>query len=168
MDQKQITEALRHNAATFRSLLAGTDKPLHAFRYAPGKWNLLEIVCHLYDEEREDFRARVKHILENHDKPMPPIDPVAWVKDRDYASQNFDERLSLFLEERNQSVAWLHGLQNPPWDNAYIHPKAGPMTARFILANWLAHDYLHFRQITRNLYEFLKAGAGNVDYAGNW
>lgn len=28
---------------------------------APEKWCLLEIVFHLYDEEREEFRARVNY-----------------------------------------------------------------------------------------------------------
>ena len=30
-----------------------------------------------------------------------------------------------------------------------MHPKAGPLSARLLLANWLAHDQLHVRQMLR-------------------
>jgi len=43
------------------------------------------------------------------------------------------------------------------------------MSAKFILANWLAHDYLHIRQITRLKYDYLQDIPNeNLSYAGNW
>ena len=47
--------------------------------------------------------------------------------------------------------------------------KMGPLSARFFLENWLAHDFLHMRQINRRKYEYLRAHVGNaLDYAGDW
>ena len=77
--------------------------------------------------------------------------------------------LERFLNEREESIQWLETLTNPPWDNAHLHPKLGPMSASLFLNNWLAHDYLHIRQITKLKYDRLKAISGeNLDYAGNW
>jgi len=169
MNTQFIYKELARNQLVFSDLLSGVVKEQFHWKSAPDKWCLLEIVCHLYDEEREDFRARLKHVLETPDEPLPSIDPVAWVKDRKYLQQDYEDRLKSFLEERTQSVAWLKSLDNPAWYNAYRHPKFGAMTGKMFLANWLAHDYLHIRQITRLKFEYLKQiSVETLGYAGTW
>lgn len=169
MDHSFIINTLETNKAQFNSLLQNLSKEELLWRAAPEKWCLLEIICHLYDEEREDFRTRVKHTLENPDLPLPSIDPASWVKERHYLEQNFDGKLHSFLEEREQSVRWLKSLTNPQWKNTHLHPKFGPMSAEFFLANWLAHDYLHMRQIIAIKFQYLKfTSSVNLAYAGDW
>jgi hypothetical protein len=83
--------------------------------------------------------------------------------------QNYEAKIADFLKERSETISWLESQSNPRWTNAYIHPKVGPVSAEFLLANWLAHDYLHFRQITRTKYLYLKEKSGvSLDYAGEW
>lgn len=168
-DPEAITAALERNRAVFSHLSSDRHPDATRWRPAPGKWNLLEIVCHLYDEEREDFRARVRYALESPGTPLASIDPAGWVKSRDYAAQDFAEKLAAFLRERDASIAWLRSLRSPRWDAAFEHPQLGRVTAGFFLANWLAHDYLHLRQITRLEYQRLQQEAGeNLRYAGEW
>src|SRR5688572_3401181 len=107
MNTEYVFNQLENNIAIFTSLFSGISAEQVLWRPSADKWNLLEIVCHLYDEEREDFRARLKHVLDKNQEPLPPIDPVAWVIDRDYASRNFNEMVNSFIEERRKSVAWL-------------------------------------------------------------
>ncbi len=168
METNYIIDALERHAGAFEAAFRNAPVAERTFRTAPGKWNLHEIICHLHDEEREDFRTRVKHILDGRQDPMPPIDPPGWVKERDYEGQPYDDVLDRFIAERRQSVAWLRGLQAPAWDHTYRHPKFGEWTADFLLANWLAHDYLHLRQISRVKYLYLKSLSGGLDYAGDW
>jgi len=169
MDYQKIFEELSRNRQVFNELLHGVSKEQFHWKSQPGKWCLLEIVCHLYDEEREDFRARLKHVLESPGAQLPSIDPVGWVTERKYLQQDYEDRLKKFLEERTQSVAWLQSLSNPPWYNAYRHPKFGAMTGKMFLTNWLAHDYLHIRQITRSKFEYLQqVSAETLSYAGKW
>jgi hypothetical protein len=164
-----VVEGLARNQGVFRELLSATAPGQILWRPAPEKWNLLEITCHLGDEERLDFRARVRHVLETPQEPMPPIDPLAWVKDKKYGEQDFDERVQDFLDERSRSLHWLESLQQPRWEQTYLHPKMGPVSAAFLMANWLAHDYLHIRQITRLRYQYLAFLSGEkLDYAGTW
>ncbi|MEC3905938.1 DinB family protein [Tamlana sp. 2201CG12-4] len=164
-----IIDQLEHNIKTFESLLSNKTEENYLWRSHPEKWCLLEIVCHLLDEEQEDFRARVKHTLETPSKDLIPIDPVGWVKARHYLSKSYHTTLLKFLDERRLSVAWLNSLKNANWDNALVHPKLGTLSARLFLENWLAHDYLHIRQIIRYQYNYLKEkGTTNLQYAGNW
>jgi len=169
INHSDIIEKLSLNAATFQSLFTGLFEEEYLWKPVPEKWCLLEVICHLYDEEREDFRGRLKQVLETPELPLPKIDPVGWVNERKYLEQNFSDMLSKFLGERKHSVEWLHSLKSPKWKNAYKHPKFGPLTAEMFLANWLAHDYLHFRQITFLKYHYLKTHFDtDLNYAGNW
>ena len=169
MDDQFIIKELLGNRQVFNDLLSGLHHEQTTWRSAPEKWCLLEIICHLVDEEKEDFRARLKHVLETPGEPLPSIDPVGWVKERKYMEQDYREKLRSFLDERSKSVAWLESLANPKWDHAYMHPKFGAMTAAMFLANWLAHDYLHFRQIIRLKFDYLKySAAETLTYAGTW
>jgi len=149
--------------------LTGLTEEEYLWKTSPDKWCLLEIICHLYDEEREDFRARLKHVLNTPAEPLPPINPVGWVKERNYIDNNFTETFDKFLEERHKSVLWLESLNNPNWDNTYIHPKFGEMTAKMFLSNWLTHDYLHIRQIVKLKFDCLKKLSDEkLNYAGDW
>jgi len=101
--------------------------------------------------------------------PECAIDPAGWVTSRKYAEKNYESVLDSFLAERSESVKWLKSLREPKWTNVYQHPALGNMSAELFLNNWLAHDYLHFRQITRIKYEYLKQQAAtSLDYAGSW
>lgn len=166
---EELVDGLAQNAVVFEGLfqLTSQDQPL--WRPRPDKWSLLEVVCHLVDEEKEDFRARVRHCLENPDQQPPPIDPQSWVKERDYQSRNFEEQVALFLHERQVSIDWLKSLDKPEWELGYKHVEAGFMSAEMFLANWLAHDYLHFRQVQGLRFGYLSQKSKHpLFYAGNW
>lgn len=168
-DANAIVDGLERNRGVFERLLAGRTPAEQVWRPAPAKWSRLEIVCHLRDEEREDFHARVRHALAADPAPPAPIDPPGWVASRDYAAQDYATVLAEFLSERDASVRWLRGLESPNWDSALQHLQLGPMTARLFLANWLAHDALHLRQIVRYDFESLQRQSGeDLGYAGTW
>ncbi len=169
MDRTYCITQLERHRNVFKQVFNGLTSEDIRWKPAPEKWSLLEVLCHLHDEEREDFRSRLKHILETPDDPMPKIDPVAWVTERRYMQQDFDTMLHKFLDERDRSIAWLRGLKDPKWSNAYQHPKVGPVSCDLILVNWVAHDLLHFRQITRIRYDKLSTITSEpLDYAGTW
>jgi hypothetical protein len=166
---EHITNELLRNINVFKGLLEDISPEVYQWKQDPSKWCLLEIVCHLHDEEREDFRARVRYILESPDLPLTSINPTGWVTERNYMGQDYKNVLDNFLNERNKSVQWLRSLENPAWGNIYEHPILGELTAKMILVNWLAHDYLHIRQIIKLKYDYLrKTSAEDLSYAGNW
>lgn len=168
MQPDQIIRELERNKEVFKSLLQNTPPELYNWRPKPDKWSILEILCHLHDEEIEDFRSRTNHVLTTPDVKMNTFDPRTWVTERNYAGQDFEQKLQALLAERQKSIHWLENLDKPKWDNVYVTSR-GPRTADFYLANWLAHDFIHIRQINRNRYEYLEQIGGQLlDYAGNW
>lgn len=169
MDQDFCISQLARHRDIFKQFFTGLTDADIRWKPAQGKWCLLEVLCHLHDEEREDFRARLRSTLEDPSAPWPKIDPVAWVDERRYMEQDFGTMLEKFLTERDRSVEWLRGLKAPKWTNAYMHPKVGPVSADLLLVNWVAHDLLHFRQITRLRYDLLSTTTSEpLDYAGTW
>lgn len=162
-------EQLSETGDVIRCLYRNLNATDYLWRPAPEKWNLLEIICHLYDEEREDFRHRLRSVLDDPERPFDPIDPANWVHSRRYSDRELNEVLPAFLEERKASLTWLKGLDQAPWDNTHLHPRIGPMSAKYILANWVAHDLLHIRQVIKLKYDLLRSGSGeSLAYAGDW
>lgn len=84
MDAAALVARLAAGRDAIPALLAGVDGGQARWRPAPEQWSLLEIACHLLDEERDDFRARVDLTLHRPDEPWPGIDPPGWVTARRY------------------------------------------------------------------------------------
>ncbi|MEM7476268.1 MAG: DinB family protein [Planctomycetota bacterium] len=147
------------------------DLPSATWLYKPDSetWSILEIVCHLRDEEVEDFRYRVRSTLEDPSKPWPPIDPPQAAIDRKYQEDDPQAAIESFMKERAESLRWLKTLENPEWTICHEHSKVGPVPASRLLGSWAAHDLLHLRQITKRLFECTQIAAEHsLDYAGEW
>ncbi|MEO9510793.1 MAG: DinB family protein [Flavobacteriaceae bacterium] len=169
MGVEEVINELDRNGKVFVLLLNGLSLDVVTWKSKPEDWCILEIVCHLVDEEKEDFRARVKLSLETPNGPLVPIAPEDWPRERNYLGQDFKESLERWERERLKSIAWLKALPKVNWENAINHPKFGRISARSFLCNWLAHDYHHIRQINNLKYSYFKVKSGDsLSYAGNW
>lgn len=168
MDGNWIAHRLEHSGQAIVALVSHLETETARRRPAPGKWSILDVMCHLVDEEREDFRQRVEFTLFRPGEAWPGIDPEGWVEARDYASRDFKETVAAFEVERTASVAWLRGLESPDWSASWEHPRAGLLRAGDVLSSWGAHDLLHLRQLTRLLYDAgLRVSTPyTADYAG--
>jgi hypothetical protein len=170
MNSEAFIAQLETSAGMIRQLVEGVSAEQAGWKFAPKRWSILEVTVHLLDEEREDFRTRLDLLLHKPSAPWPPIDPQGWVTQRGYAQRDLDQSLQDFLKERAHSVRWLRGLDSPDWTAAKKHPVAGSMTAGDMLSSWVAHDFLHIRQLARLHWEFIRHGAQpySVAYAGDW
>lgn len=169
MKTQPLIDQLSKNIEVFKLLLFNIGKDEIHFKASDKKWSVLEIVCHLYDEEIEDFRFRTKHILETPKQSMPSINPEGWVKQRAYANQDYYNKINEFVTERNESINWLNSLSNPKWNNVYNHTSLGEISAYQMLANWVAHDLLHIRQLTNLKHQYVKSiSEQSLTYAGDW
>ena len=170
MNTGDIIKKLDDNLKVISDLLLVEDGEIIFWRPNPNHWCLLEIICHLVDEESKDFRNRVLHLLEHPGVPPSSFDPSIWVIENKYLEQDYKTKIEEFVQERKNSISILSSLKNPKWENGYDHSKLGKLSAMFYLNNWLAHDYLHIRQITKVKYLFLLNSDSNInyDYAGTW
>ena len=63
------------NTELFKLLCDTRDQGFIHWKKDENSWSLLEIICHLRDEEIEDFRQRLAFVLEDREGLPPPIDP---------------------------------------------------------------------------------------------
>jgi len=152
-----------------RSLLVGISGDEARIKPKPGSWSILEVVCHLYDEEREDFREHLDFILHHQNEEWHSIAPTAWVKLRKYNEQNFKTMQRKFFSERKKSLAWLQSLKRVDWNIIYTS-KQGSMSAGEMLSCWVAHDNLHIRQLVELRRTHIESITDpyNIQYAGDW
>lgn len=168
MNHQQIIARLGVHRDVFKFLFLDLTEEQARWKPAADKWSLLEVMHHLYDEEREDFRKRLSLVLRDPDEPWPAIDPVGWVRQRHYNAKNVNETVNNFSRERLESIQWLHALTSPDWQATHHHPKIGPMSAELLLANWLVHDLFHIRQINHLHFAWFQQSAAPVslNYSG--
>jgi len=170
MKVELLFAALEQNAHRIRALTYGVTDDEARWRPAPEHWSLLEVIAHLLEEERLDFRPRLDLLLHHPGQLGPPIDPQGWVVARRYNEWDVDDTLQSFLRERSRSLDWLRALEDPRWDHALQIPDGPRLQAGDILAAWAAHDVLHLRQLAR-IHWMAIAAAGkpyDVAYAGAW
>ena len=169
MQFERLYQDLAHGAEIIRALLLGVTQDEARVRPDPESWSILEVACHLYDEEREDFRPRLDGILHRPADKWAPIDPGSWIVGRGYNQRDLGETLAGFLAERERSLAWLKSLSAPDWEAEYSD-QHGTMKAGELLAAWVAHDNLHTRQLVELRRARLVALAEpyDVGYAGEW
>lgn len=169
MDIDRLLSHMMENAVRVRALVRGVSDQQARWRPDPDSWSMLEVVNHLLDEEREDFRVRLDYTLHRPGEPWPPIDPTGWVTERGYNQRDPDASLARFLSEREASIAWLRELSAPDWDATFEAPW-GLITAGDLFASWVSHDLLHMRQLLELHWAYTTAELEpyKPDYAGDW
>jgi hypothetical protein len=169
MNLKYFVDRFATNRDVFEGLVRRISPEQAKWKPSPDKWSMLEVINHLYDEEREDFRQRLDLVLADPQQRWPPIDPRNWVTTRAYNERDLDISVNNFFAEREKSLAWLKQLSEPNWEHCNEGPN-GRLTAGDLLASWLAHDFLHIRQLTRLHWQYVAVIANPYQtiYAGPW
>lgn len=170
MDASYYISRLELSAPLIAAMLQDMDDAQLRWRPAPGSWSALEVLCHLYDEEREDFRVRLDYTLHRPDDPIPQIDPQGWVSARDYQSRDPGAMLEGWLAERRTAIEWLRSLGSPDWGRRCTSPHLSELCAGDFLAAWAGHDLLHLRQLAEIQWAYQAQGAAPFApaYAGEW
>ena len=160
---------LAHGAEIIRALVMGVTQAQAQVKPTPESWSILEVVCHLVDEEREDFRQRVDFTLNRPGQTWPPIHPGAWVTERNYNERDLEQSLNDFLAERAKSLVFLKGLEGANWNASHM-TEFGERKAGDLLGSWVAHDNLHMRQLVELRRVRLQkiTGPYDIGYAGEW
>ncbi len=168
MNAENCADRLEASGDAIAALLRGLSEEQARWKPDGKRWSVLEVAHHLLDEESADFRTRVDLALHKPDEPFPPIDPEGWCVERRYNEQDLGAVVERFVAERRRSLDWLRGLGDADLARKHAAPWGGEIAAGDVLAAWVAHDLLHFRQMLGVLYASLERDAEpfRLDYAG--
>jgi DinB superfamily len=155
--------ALERSGQALALLAGGWSAGAARWRPEPGRWSALEVINHLADEEKHDFRLRFCLLINSPQDPWPRIDPQGWVTGRRYNERDLLTSIEHFGSERATSLAQLRDMPEPDWST-----RRGSLSALDLMASWQAHDLLHLRQLAQLRYLWLESQDMNIEYAGEW
>ncbi len=168
MDIENLTAQVESTAQAIRALTENVSADAASWKPHADAWSLLDVVIHLAYEEEYDFPARLHRVLHHPHKEWPPGDPARGVTETK-RRQGLEHARDAFTSARQESLAWLRGLEAPDWDAAYETPF-GQIRAGDLMAAWVAHDLLHLRQLIELRYRHLaqQVRPYRLRYAGRW
>lgn len=148
-------------------LLGGLDLADWRARPLAQEWAPIEVVCHLRDEEVEDFGARLRTVVEGGHE-FTRIAPQRWVTDRRYLDADPAGTLAEFRSRRLATLAFLDSVRPERLASSVGHPALGRLSGVDLLAAWVAHDRLHLAQLANTLARLWAArwAPARVEYAG--
>jgi DinB superfamily len=153
-DRSALVNESRRELARFPALLgslvAGLDAESWRARPVPDEWAPVEIVCHLRDEEAEDFGARVRVILAGQDR-FEPIDPERWAVERHYREADPATALAAFRRLRAENLALLADARIDDLARAGAQPGGSVLSGLDLVVAWVTHDRLHLHQLVGTL-----------------
>jgi hypothetical protein len=150
------------------SIAGGLDAVEARERPAPGEWSPVEILCHLRDEETEDFGARLAVIVEG-GADFAPIDPEGWARTRGYRETALADAVRAWRERRRATLDRLAALEPAALAGARPHRQLGRLSGLDLLAAWVAHDRLHVAQLASTVARLWaeRWSTLRVEYAGD-
>ena len=113
-------------------------------------WSPRDVVAHLADNEEVDWIPRLRIIIQRGEsRPFEPFNRVGFKTA--FEGWPIERLLDTFALRRRRSLASLHGmnLREPDLERTGIHPALGRVTARQLIAAWVAHDLTHVAQVAR-------------------
>lgn len=115
-------------------------------------WSPYDVLGHYIHGEKTDWIPRLTRILE-HGTAVPFDKFDRFAQFRDSEGKSVAELLDEFARRRAESLAALDALalSAADLDRRGLHPELGEVTARNLLACWVAHDLDHLMQIARVL-----------------
>lgn len=169
MKHKLLYQELVNSTEMLRALLKDIGQEQAQVKPDASTWSILEVTCHLHDEEREDFREHLDFILHRQTEEWHVIDPQGWITERKYNEQNLIEMQEKFFTERKRSLEWLKTLNDVDWDTTYTS-EYGSLSAGEMFSCWVAHDNLHIRQLVELRRKHIETITSPYDlqYAGDW
>lgn len=169
----QLEEILRQmtaNAQAIQALVGSISTEQAHWKPDPDTWCMQEVMEHVYNEERIDFLKHLKEMFSDPPQPWGRFNQEEYIE-----VESFQQALEGFFAEREASLGWLRGLAAPNWE-ASSTAKFGPqdeaivLRAGDLLVSWVAHDYLHLRQMNELNFAWNEKQAApySVEYAGGW
>jgi hypothetical protein len=126
-----------------RDLLSAIPEARGAFRYAPGKWSVKQLVGHLGDAERI-LPCRLLRVARGDQAPLPGWDENAYAETAGFDERTLRDLIDDWTAARDATIALVRGVPGDAWARSGI-ANHSPVTARALLYIVLGHVEHHLQ-----------------------
>jgi hypothetical protein len=130
-----------------RGLLTSVTEEQTAWKPAPDRWSIAEVLEHMSHVEGHGFRLRAERIVKEEVPALEVYDQEALSAEGQYSGRNVEDSFDHFEEQREENVAWLTSLPARTISRTGQHQELGKITLGQLLNEWAFHDLGHIRQI---------------------
>lgn len=121
-----------------RKAVAGMTAEQLRARPVAGKWNTLEVVCHLADFE-PIYADRMKRVIALDNPSFPGADHELFLQRLAYSERNIDEELAVIAATRRAMARILRTLRPEDLQRSGVHSEYGPKTLDQLLTTITNH-----------------------------
>jgi hypothetical protein len=141
----QVAQYLEATCALLESELEalGEDSGWH---FDPKEWCANQVVGHMVEAEKRGFAGRIREILAGKEKTTA-WDQAQVSKERNDCARMAQSMWMEFMGVRNDSIVLVRSLKPADLGKGIEHPKAGRLTVRDLLHEWIHHDRNHTKQL---------------------
>ncbi|MHB1481542.1 MAG: DinB family protein [Bellilinea sp.] len=141
-----ILATLQATPAIFAEIARGLTGGAWIHRPDEFEWNLIEILAHLRDVDREVNLVRILTTIRGDNPFLAGANTDPWVQERKYTTEEGTAALAGFTESRTQLLALIDGANDETLRQPARHAIFGPTSLKELLGFIATHDRTHIRQ----------------------
>jgi uncharacterized damage-inducible protein DinB len=138
MDNLALVIAYLAGPGELRAAVADMSRDQLVARPIPGRWSVLEVVCHLADTDA-NIAHRLKRVLSEERPTFDRVQPDLMLAALAYHAREVDEELALFELTRRQVARILRTSQPDVWERAGFVNERGERNASQMLNGAIEH-----------------------------
>lgn len=146
----QLAREFRAELGVLQALLLGLDPALADVPGRGGGWTRKQIVGHLLDSDANNRQRFVRAVIEGA-YTGPKYAQDGWVAAHGYAAQDWEKLLRWWQAEHEILAAVVDRIPEQRLSAACVVGENEPVTLRFLIEDYLAHQRWHFAQLTAQL-----------------
>jgi hypothetical protein len=131
-----------------------------AWHFEQKEWCANQVVGHLVEAERRGFAGRIREILAAKETTSS-WDQAEVAQERNDCARLGQSLWMEFMGVRSDSIKLVRSLRPADLGKSIAHPKAGQLTVRDLLHEWVHHDRNHTRQLLQIAQERVWPHMGN-------
>jgi DinB superfamily len=141
--EEDVCAVLASQMEPTRLLIESIGEERSAFRYAPDKWSIKQVVGHFTDTERV-FSYRAAAIARGEQQPLPGFDENAYVANAGFEHVALSDLLESYLAVRRATLLMLRQLPPEAWPRCGT-ASGNPVTVRAYAYAIVGHERHHLK-----------------------
>ncbi len=150
-----LLETLAEQQNSTAAVLAGISDTNAGFRYADGKWSVLEVIGHIADAERV-FAYRALRFARADGTPLPGFDENAWIPEAGFDSRTLPDVAAELRSVRESTLTLFRSVSAEAWLRSGT-ASGHPISVRALAWIIAGHERHHLRVLAERYFPRMDA-----------